>query len=276
MNTSSAHTAKINVNPLKINPFVAEPRHIAKIEMSANAHRLIALICSEYGLGIQGRIEFTLERIAQYLGRSKRTACRIVAEIRQKGLIIARQTGRSLKFFLTDIVYGDTSKPRNHGPKSGRVAKNGLAESPLLASHIINKEAFKKEHTHPPKIPLPPEPIPPENNDLVYFENNLGADFGKIRTICDNIRRLPKKSGKAFNPWSVVSWSIRKNPNTRAIIDLLGIVQKRWDTITNPKKYYKKTYPKIAANYNEQDHIARAQAFKSDKQITSILKGLGL
>lgn len=241
MHTTSVTAA--NHHPLKNNPFVGEPRHIADENLTANGHRLISLICSEYGT--DGHIEFTLQRIGDFLHRSRRTASRIINELIRAGLITTKRTGRALIFYLSDIVY---NRIRKLGAPS-RVDTNGNSESPKAAPQggrtLLKNIDEKKEHK---KKAAP-----------VFFSKKidqyLGAQAEQIKTSVDAIAGLPRKPKAAFDAVQAVFWGVKKRYHEKAIADALNHFADPavWAHVRNPWGEFKAILKTKSGNYCAQD-----------------------
>lgn len=283
----------INLHPLKNASFVGEPRHIAKLKMSANAHRLMALICSEFGSN--GHIEFTLERIGTFLERSKRTATRVINELVSNGLIQAQRTGRSLMFFLTDIVYGRIKKPLEKPPQISpegqtikqpetdvhnyRVDKNGYSESPKMATHTIYKEkTLKKGTANASPVNDKTEPDDEignrENQALpVIFSKKIDDKLGdfaeSVKKSCDIIEKHPAKPGKPVNTHKMVAWCVKKRFHHKAIANAFKTMSdvNVWQGIGNPYAWLQKALKSASANFNELDHIRASNDLKNDEKM---------
>lgn len=284
----------INLHPLKNASFVGEPRHIAKISMSANAHRLMTLICSEYGS--DGHIEFTLEHIGKFLNRSTRTAARVIKELISKGLIESRQTGRSLMFFLTDTVYGRIKKTPEKPPETSpcessgdglRVDKNGNSDKTKLTSHTLYKKKESEKRTaQEPEFGSETGPSDENGNRKekatpVFFskkiDKNLGEFAESVKKSCDIIEKHPAKPGKPVNTHKMVAWCVKKRFHHKAIANAFKTMSdvNVWQGIGNPYAWLQKALKSASANFNELDHIRASNDLKNDeKMVCNYLNGL--
>lgn len=274
----------INLHPLKITSFVGEPRHIAKISMSANAHRLMTLICSEYGS--DGHIEFTLEHIGKFLNRSTRTAARVIKELVSKGLIESRSTGRSLMFFLTDTVYGRIKKTPEKPPETSpcessgdglRVDKNGNSDKTKLTSHTLYKKKESEKRTaQEPEFGSETGPSDENGNRKekatpVFFskkiDKNLGEFAENIKNSCDLIKKLPGKSNNIVNVEKMVHWCVKKRFHKKAIANAFKTMAdiNVWQGIGNPYGWLTNALKIASANYYEQEHIQASNDRKASE-----------
>lgn len=135
---------KKNNHPLKNKPFYGIPRHIALMPgITDRIFRLISILCSAFG--DDGHIEFKIKTLSIVMGsKSDKAMRRIIKEAEELELIETIQTGRSLKFTLSDKFYSNGPveiKAKND--RSGAVKNVRTDRSKMTAPYHLEKKALK-------------------------------------------------------------------------------------------------------------------------------------
>lgn len=135
---------KKNNHPLKNKPFYGIPRHIALMPgVTDRIFRLISILCSAFG--DDGHIEFKIKTLSIVMGsKSDKAMRRIIKEAEELELIETIQTGRSLKFTLSDKFYSNGPvdiKAKND--RSGAVKNVRTDRSKMTAPYHLEKKALK-------------------------------------------------------------------------------------------------------------------------------------
>jgi hypothetical protein len=105
---------------------------------------------------------------------------------------------------------------------------------------------------------------PKQNGSSKHYSNNVGNYIEMIRKNISKIGDLSDKYGWRFNvhAWIQQKADIRGHP--KAINDsLLWLIDNAQDDIKDPWGFTDNSYKTLNPKYNEQDHIAEAEAFKT-------------
>lgn len=161
----------IPIHPLKNTKFFGVPAHIASIPaLTDSAYRLYSILCGSWGNS--GHIRYSIEKLKTLMNKSRSGVQRAIKTLRNIGLVITKETGRSMIFILTNNVKIDT--PASPEPASNMTHLLGQNRP----STNKDKKTLKKQQQEPPQNAAPdPPPNPPPNpshNTVV-----VSPDFSK-------------------------------------------------------------------------------------------------
>jgi hypothetical protein len=191
-----------NQNPIKGRAFFAIPRQIAiNPKITDRLFRLLAVLFSSFG--DDGHIEFRISTLAAILQKGARQTKELIKLARDEGWIKTEQTGRTLKFFLTEKCYEnpiqEVRKSDSKGAKTrtSEVRKPALQRcgNPHLSYHLEKKEKKETTASPPPESPAPQPSPPPKPKAPV----GAAAAIKNIRACIDPII-ASKVSNSALEP----------------------------------------------------------------------------
>lgn len=105
--------------------------------------RILSILFSAFGE--DGHIEFKIRTLALLLQKSERQTRDLIKEIREKGFVTTRETGRSLLFFLTEKCFED-------GPKSIRKPADQVGGNPPISYKDQKNSIKEKKQSNPPPL----------------------------------------------------------------------------------------------------------------------------
>lgn len=237
------------------------PWHIGRIPMSSNAFRAIIHIVSAYGS--DGKIVFKRKTLSELCQLSLKQLDAVIIELKNIGLIETKRTGRSLRFYLSDIFWQDQiplkvidSPERENKPVSSPSGE--LRVPPQGNSPIKDEKNLLKEKKKPDPLPkAPKKPAPTAQPTAGPFSKNqiekMGDHAKQIIETCKEISKLPQKSGRPYDPHSSVGMSLRANHNPGAIAYVLTEMHKRWVEIESPFGWYSKIIGNQSLIFNAKD-----------------------
>lgn len=248
------------------------PWHIGRIPMSSNAFRAIIHIVSAYGS--DGKIVFKRKTLSELCQLSLKQLDAVIIELKNIGLIETKRTGRSLRFYLSDIFWQDQiplkvidSPARENKPVSSPSGE--LRVPPQGNSPIKDEKNLLKEKKKPDPLPkAPKKPAPTAQPTAGPFSKNqiekMGDHAKQIIETCKEISKLPHKSGRPYDPHSSVGMSLRANHNPGAIASVLNDMKKEWATITTPFGWYRSIIGNRSLNQNAEDERASNDRLKAE------------
>ena len=223
--------ANVRENPNKTaKRKIMMPWHIAMINMSSNAFRVLTILSTAYGN--DGKIRFKRETLSTLCHLTKPTLDRSIAELKKLKLIETERNGKSLDFYLMDAFWQDEPVlkiiPKSHHQCENRVITD---DDSLIKEQkdIIKKKKTAPESDRPPK-PIekksPSEQKPFEPSAVFFHKNTkqkLGQHSNKIAIDCAKIVNMPGYNDKQ-NPIKLVKWAISRNIHPEALADSLSFI----------------------------------------------------
>lgn len=274
-----------NIKQSKANPNKGDgrkmmmPWHIGRIPMSSNAFRAIIHIVSAYGS--DGKIVFKRKTLSELCQLSLKQLDAVIIELKNIGLIETKRTGRSLRFYLSDIFWQDQiplkvidSPARENKPVSSPSGE--LRVPPQGNSPIKDEKNLLKEKKKPDPLPkAPKKPAPTAQPTAGPFSKNqiekMGDHAPSIVKSCDEIKSK-LKLGERFNPYQAVGGSLKDGKQPGAIAETLTGMAKNWKTIEIPWRIYESQLKIKNQNWNAIEHEKMSRRYKNE--LINGLKGI--
>lgn len=111
----------------------------------------------------------------------------------------------------------------------------------------------------------------PNSNKKSSSPINPGKYGKQIDQVCKDLKELPPKIGKPFDPVEFVNLNLNRGAHPGAILETLAILRNSWDQIKiGPLGFAAAILREKNGNWNEQDEIEKHN--KAKNTINSILK----